>query len=66
MLVFENFLSVYTKNTASIVFQNSTDLHEYSLVQTSLNIHQYIFLDKKNPGGREHFVLLRNEINLFK
>ena len=40
--------------TASIVFQNSTDLHEYSLVQTSLNIiHQYIFIDNKNPGGRE-------------
>ena len=28
-------------------------------------LHRYIFLDNQNPGGEEHFISLRNEINLF-
>ena len=42
------------KNTASItLFKNSINLHDYSSVQSPLNIlHQNIFLDNQNSGGR--------------
>ena len=50
-LFFENSFSVYTKENMNI--------HEYSSVQTALNIiHQYIFLDNQNPAGRESTSLL--------
>ena len=41
------------KNTASLtLLKNSINLHEYSFVQTPLNIiHHYIFLDNQNSGG---------------